>query len=63
MLNVEDVVQGAIILLGPHMALGRGINQLRSDADTIAARLDAALQHVAHAEIPADLLHADRLAL
>src|SRR5262249_15058147 len=35
----------------------------RRDAHTIAGLADAALEHEAHAEIPSDLLHFDRLAL
>lgn len=62
-LNVEDVAQGALILLGPHVAVGRGIDQLSGDAHAIAACLDAALEDVAYAKIAPDFSHADRLAL
>ena len=37
------------------MRAGNGIDELGGDADAIAGAPDAALQHVAHAELAADL--------
>src|SRR5262249_61084832 len=62
-LGCEDVGEIAIEPLGPQMPTAAGIDELRRDAHTIAGLADAALEHEAHAEIPSDLLHFDRLAL
>ena len=45
----------AIVALGPAMGAGRGVDELRRDADAVAGSTDAAFEHVAHAELAADL--------
>ena len=45
------------------MRAGHGVDELRCDADTIAAPPDAALQYVACAQFPPDLPNIDRLSL
>ena len=50
-------------LLGTHHGRTRGgVDELRGDADRVGP-LDAAFEHVAHAQLPADLLHVHALAL
>src|SRR5262249_5015914 len=55
----EDVVEGAIIALGPDMrGVGR-VDQLSRDPYSWPELSDAALEHVTHAQFAADILHAD----
>ena len=62
-LDRECVVKFAVIPLSPAVAAGHGIDELRRDANTVATTPDAALQHVAGAQLPPDLPDIDRLAL
>ena len=62
-LGREDVGQLAIEPVGPEMPAAPGIDELGGDAYAIAGLADAALEHEPHAELAADLLHLDRLAL
>ena len=59
----KDVEQITVIAVGPKMPAARYLNQLRRYAHTIADLADTALQHVAHAELSADLLQVDVPAL
>ena len=45
------------------MRAGGGLDQLGGDPDPLRLGLQAALEHVAHAELAADLAHVDALAL
>ena len=56
-------LQLAVVSLGPDVLAGLGVDELAGDADPLAGRPDAALEHVAHAELARDLPHVDRLAL
>src|SRR5262249_36447613 len=62
-LNGKDVLQGAVVALGPDMVAARRVDELRGDAHAVAGFADAAFEHVAHAEIAADFAHVERLAL
>lgn len=62
-LQIEDIGKIAVILLGPQMAAGRGLEQLGRDAHAFARFPDAAFEYIAHAEFPADPLRVRRLAL
>ena len=62
-LDGEDVLQLAVVFLGPDVLAGLGVDQLAGDADAPARRPDAALQHVAHAEFAGDLPHVHGFAL
>src|SRR5581483_4931937 len=62
-LEIEDVVQYAVIFVGPEMAAGFGLDQLSRDAYALAALAHATLQHVADAELAPDLLDVDGFAL
>ncbi len=44
------------------MSTRRGIDQLTCDADTVSGLAHAAFQHIADAELAADLLHVHRAA-
>jgi hypothetical protein len=50
-------------LLGPEMTAGAGVDELRVDAHDAAYPAHAALEHVPHAELAADLPRIDRFAL
>src|SRR5215470_17025692 len=62
-LNSEDVDEFAVVSLGPTVRAGRGIDELRRDADAVAAAPNAALQYISCAQLPPDLPDIDRLAL
>ena len=62
-LDLEDVREVAIEALGPEMMSGCRFHQLRRDPHPRACFADAPFQHVADAEVTADLLDARRLAL
>jgi hypothetical protein len=47
--------------LGPEMRVGLGIDQLDVDADLVARSTDAPFEHIADAQLAADLLRVDRL--
>src|SRR6516164_5944925 len=62
-LNRKNVVQFAVVPLGPTVDASCRINKLRGDADAPAAPPDATLQDVECAQLPPDLPDIDRLAL
>ena len=62
-LHGKDVGDAAVVALGPEMAAGGGVVELRGDAHLVAASPHAAFEHVADAELPPDLFHVDRAAL
>src|SRR4029434_8562661 len=62
-LQIEDVFERAVVAVGPDVIACCGVNELSSDADAIAGLADASLQHISDAELAADLLQIDRLAL
>lgn len=62
-LQVEHVGRRAIEPVGPQMRAGDGVDQLPGDAQPIAAAANATLEHIADAEVAADLADIDRLAL
>ena len=49
--------------LSPDMLPGLGLDQLRADADAAAGPAHAAFEHIAYAELSADLFHIDRAPL
>ena len=53
-LDGEDVVERPVVALGPEVGAGGGIDQLRGHPDAVAGLADAALEHVADAELAAD---------
>ncbi len=61
-LQGKYVAEVAVKMIGPKVVLGRSVDQLGSDANAIAALADAALQHVAHTELPRGAPHIDSLA-
>ena len=56
-LHGEDVGQVAIETLRPQMSARGRVDKLCGDPYPVAGLADAALQHVAHAEVPAHLLN------
>ena len=62
-LEREDVLQVAVVALGPDVVVGFGIDQLHRDAHPVAGLAHAAFDDVLHAELARDLLHVHRLAL
>ena len=62
-LHREDIDQVAIVAIGPDMAAGRRVDQLRGQADASAGFADAAFQNVADTQFAAGLNHIDMTAL
>src|SRR3546814_91988 len=62
-LDGENVLQLAVVLLGPDVLAGLGVDELNGDAQVPARRPHAALEDVAHAEIAGDLPDVHGLAL
>ena len=62
-LRLQQIGAGRVELLGPDMGAAVGVNELGVDPHLIAAGLHRAFQNVAHAQIFADGLGVDRLAL
>ena len=59
-LDREDVLEVAVVALGPEVAVGLGVDQLHRDAHPLADLAHAALDDVLHAELARELLHVDR---
>ncbi|WP_395710959.1 hypothetical protein [Reyranella sp.] len=53
-LHREDVVQSAVVPVGPDMAALLGVDQLGSDADLLAGAADASLEGIADAKLAGD---------
>src|SRR6516165_7071261 len=62
-LQIEDVLERAIEAVGPQMHSCFGLDKLRGNANPPAALPDRAFEDVAHAQLAADPLYVDRLAL
>ena len=62
-LQLEDVVEHTVKAVGPDMRAGRRVYQLAGDANPVAGFAQAAFEHIAHAELTADLAQIGRLAL
>ena len=61
-LQFEDVVEGTLETVGPKVRSCRGIDQLGRDAQPPGGLAHAALEHVSHTELAANLSHIDRSA-
>ena len=61
-LQGEDVLQWAVVALGPQVTAGGGVDQLRGDPHLLVRFLHAAFQHVAHAHLFPHVLHLHRFA-
>ena len=59
-LEVEEVVDDAVVAVGPEMRAGNGVDELRGDAHPVAGLAQAPFEDVAHAEGARDLAHVDR---
>ena len=53
-LDRENVVEVAVVALGPHVVAGRAVDQLGGDPHPAAGLADAAFEHVADAELARD---------
>jgi hypothetical protein len=62
-LYFEQVCCGAIVAFRPNIAARSGINELGGHSNLVATRLNAALKHVADAEIAADVSYVPGLPL
>src|SRR5262245_36763846 len=62
-LYCKDVLQHAVVALRPDVIAGQCVDELRRHANPVRRPADAALQHIANAEVPADLPDIRRLAL
>ena len=57
LLHVEDVVHGAVVLLGPELGVAQGVDQLCGDAERVPRAAHAPFEHIPDAELPADVAH------
>ena len=62
-LQGKDVLEIPVITLRPHVVPRGGVDELGGDPDPIPGLANAALQDVAHAQLPAHLSGIERLAL
>src|SRR6516165_349011 len=62
-LQLEDVFQRAVEAVGPQMRAGHRVDQLPGNTDPIATLAYRPFEHIADAQLAADLLHVDRLTL
>jgi hypothetical protein len=62
-LDGKNILQVAIIVLGPKMARALGIDQLRGDPDAVSSLANAPLQNVTDPEVASDVAHVSRLPL
>ena len=62
-LDRENVLELAVVALGPDMRLGLAVDQLHGDAHAVAGLAHASLDHVVDAEFARDVLRLHRLAL
>ena len=53
-LHGEQVLQHAVVAIGPDVLAGLGFDQLAGDADAPVGHAHAAFEHVAHAELARD---------
>ena len=56
-LDCEDVVEIAVIALGPQMIASRSVDKLSRNPKAVAALSDRAFEHVADAKLASHLLH------
>ena len=61
-MQVEYIVEHAVVFVGPQMVAGRGIDELDSDPQPAASLAHAPFQYVAHAKLAPDLAHIGRVA-
>jgi hypothetical protein len=62
-LHLQQIGAGRVELFSPQMSAAAGVDELGVDPHPIAARLHRAFENIAHAQILADRLGVDRLAL
>jgi hypothetical protein len=62
-LHLQEIDAVGVELIGPEMRAGLRVDELSTHPHAIATQLLASLQHIAHAEIAAHLLHIDGLSL
>ena len=60
-LESEQIARVAVEPLCPKVCIGRGIDQLSADTELAAPSSDAPFQHIAYAELAADLPRIDGL--
>src|SRR6266851_5109288 len=59
----EDVFPHAVVALGPDLIAAQRVDQLAGHTNSIGGLADAAFQHIADTEFPADLMDVERLSL
>ena len=62
-LHGEDIVELAVVALGPDVHVGRRVDELDGNAQPVARLAHAALDQIARAELLGDLAHVDGLSL
>ena len=61
-LHIEEIGQGLVEPFRPEMIPRSGVDELDVDAHATSHSLDAALEHIADVQFPANHLHVERLA-
>ncbi len=59
-MNREHVIDRAIVIVGPFVRVGAGVDQLRVHTHFVAGALNAALQHVSDAKLLSDFAEITR---
>ena len=59
-LQIENILNGAVEAVGPDMRSRRCVDELSGDAYAVRGLANAAFQHIAHAKLVTNLLHIDR---
>ena len=62
-LRLQRIGAGRVELFGPEVSAAAGVDQLDIDPHPVVARLHRAFENIAHAQLLADRLDVDRLAL
>ena len=62
-LHGEDIAELPVVAFGPVMGAGDRVDELRADAQPVAAAAHAAFEHVADAKLARDLAHIDSAVL
>ena len=62
-LQLENIGELAVVSLGPQMIAERRVDELPGHANAVRRFAHASFENVAHAQLPGDLTHVDRLRL
>jgi hypothetical protein len=61
LLDCEYIFRFAIVIFGPPVASITAVDELCGDTDSVTPAANAALEHVPHSQLPANLAYIHRL--